>query len=441
MFNVQVKLLNRIIILIFVSSVIEESSWSLVHTIALVSFSLSTMIEAYIYSISYIATGWVSVPRYLTALLTIWPPLWLLIGGVTMGPLSDLIGRRNTLYLTLLMYIVGAIGLTIGGGYLTLLLFLSLLLMATGGEYNTVMVATHEYFPRRVRSRVVFLVLNFTNLGGALASALAFLNLSSVLMQRLAIGLTLVITVPILYVIRGMLPESVMWLEAVGKGDVAAGEVERFLKVNANGSSASMWPITTVNQPPMWLRVLVGGLIGWAYTAGFSLMALTLGPYFLPSLTNQLILVFSIASFASGIPISLLADSVSRRLLLLASSVGVSLTSLAIAITVNHWSSNLNLFWPLYITFSVLVNAYFLTEDTLKSEYWRVSRRGTFTALVRVISLGGSIPVIFTSAYIPINMYLIMDTAIFSVGTAASILWYIAGIETGRGVSVRVWGK
>jgi len=147
LFNVQVKLLNRIIILIFVSSVIEESSWGLVHTIALVSFSLSTMIEAYIYSISYIATGWVSVPRYLTALLTIWPPLWLLIGGVTMGPLSDLIGRRNTLYLTLLMYIVGAIGLTIGGGYLTLLLFLSLLLMATGGEYNTVMVATHEYFP------------------------------------------------------------------------------------------------------------------------------------------------------------------------------------------------------------------------------------------------------------------------------------------------------
>ncbi|MFP3259086.1 MAG: MFS transporter, partial [Caldivirga sp.] len=137
------------------SSVIEESGWGLVHTIALVSFSLSTMIEAYIYSISYIATGWVSVPRYLTALLTIWPPLWLLIGGVTMGPLSDLIGRRNTLYLTLLMYIMGAIGLTIGGGYLTLLLFLSLLLMATGGEYNTVMVATHEYFPRRVRSRVV----------------------------------------------------------------------------------------------------------------------------------------------------------------------------------------------------------------------------------------------------------------------------------------------
>jgi len=105
-----------------------------------------------------------------------------------------------------------------------------------------------------------------------------------------------------------------------------------------------------------------------------------------------------------------------------------------------NWTSNLNLFWPLYITFSILVNAYFLTEDTLKSEYWRVSRRGTFTALVRVISLGGSIPVIFTSAYIPINMYLIMDTAIFSVGTAASILWYIAGIETGRGVSVRVWG-
>jgi hypothetical protein len=97
------------------------------------------------------------------------------------------------------------------------------------------------------------------------------------------------------------------------------------------------------------------------------------------------------------------------------------------------------LFWALFIVFSVLVNTYFLTEDVLKSEYWVTRRRGSLTALVRVISLGGSIPVIFLSTYLPIGTYLIVDTAIFGVGLAASLAWYLIGVETGRGVSVEAW--
>jgi hypothetical protein len=97
------------------------------------------------------------------------------------------------------------------------------------------------------------------------------------------------------------------------------------------------------------------------------------------------------------------------------------------------------LFWALFIVFSVLVNTYFLTEDVLKSEYWVTRRRGSLTALVRVISLGGSIPVIFLSSYLPIGTYLIVDTAIFGVGLAASLAWYLIGVETGRGVSVEAW--
>ena len=77
-----------------------EDKWSGIHTITFIVFSLSTTIEAYIYSISYLATGWVVTPRYLTALLAVLAPLWLLIGGATAGPLPEAVGRRRTLYLT-----------------------------------------------------------------------------------------------------------------------------------------------------------------------------------------------------------------------------------------------------------------------------------------------------------------------------------------------------
>ncbi|ABW01174.1 MFS transporter [Caldivirga maquilingensis] len=401
--------------------------WGEAHTVAFTVFSLSTTIEAYIYSISYLATGWVVTPRYLTALLTVWPPLWLLIGGAVAGPLSDALGRRRVLYLTLLMYVVGAVGLMISQGYVMLLIFLSLLLVATGGEYNTVMTAAHEYFPSRLRGRLVFLILNFTNLGGVLAAALTLLNVNP-MMQRVALGATLIIILPLLYALRRMLPESVLWLEAVGK-------------VNEVNTIDSPHEYTVrIRLPPTWLRVMVGGLIGWAYTAGFSLLALTLGPYFLPSLTNWLILVFSTAALVSGVVIGLLADSVSRRVMLAASSLGSTLITLILAFTTNTWMRNLGVFWGLFTVFSILINAYFLTEDTLKSEYWRVIRRGTYTALVRVISLGGSIPVLFASAYIPMKLYLLVDSIILGVGAAASIVWYIVGVETGKGISVRAWG-
>ncbi|WP_291999595.1 MFS transporter [Caldivirga sp.] len=414
-------------------SLVFEDHWDKTHTIAFIVFSLSTTIEAYVYSISYLATGWVTTPRYLTALLAVWPPLWLMIGGIVTGPLSDALGRRRTLYLTLLMYAVGAAGLIISQGYVMLLTFLSLLLVATGGEYNTVMTAAHEYFPSRHRSKLVFIILNFTNLGGALAAMLTLLNVSPI-MQRFALGATLMVIVPLVYMLRQMLPESALWLEATSKVNNNVNES------NVVSNNPLYKTAARIKLPPTWLRVMVGGLIGWAYTAGFSLLALTLGPYFLPSLTNWLILVFSVVALTSGVIIGLLADSVSRKLMLVASSIGSTLITLILALTIHTWMRNLGLFWGLFTAFSILINAYFLTEDTLKSEYWKVIRRGTYTALVRVISLGGSIPVLFASAYIPMELYLLVNSAILGVGAVTSIVWYIIGVETGKGISVRAWG-
>jgi MFS family permease len=389
--------------------------------VVFVVLSLGAAVEAFVYSIAYIASGWVSVPRYLVALLSIWPPLWLLVGGVVFGPLADFVGRRGAMFVSLVFYAVGALGLILSTGYVLVLTFLALLLLAIGGDYNTILTAMHEYFSGDVRGSLAYLVLNFTNLGGALASALALLSVS-VAMQRLALGMTLVVAIITLYMLRSRIPESPLW---IARRDTTKA------RLGSRGVGIAL--------PPLWVRVVVGGLIGWSYTAGFTLLALTLGPYYLPNLTNWLILVFSLSSFISGLPISLIADRVGRRPTLLLSSLGTVATLTVMDLFINALIHAQLLFWALFIVFSVLVNTYFLTEDVLKSEYWVTRRRGSLTALVRIISLGGSIPVIFLSSYLPIGAYLIVDTAIFGVGLAASLAWYLIGVETGRGVSVEAW--
>ncbi len=405
---------------------IEFEEWGKIHTLIFTVFSISAAIEAYIYSIAYIAANWVSVPKYLVALLSIWPPLWLLIGGALMGPLSDMIGRRRSLYLSLVMYLIGSIGLMLGTNYALLLSSIAILMLAVGGEYNTVMISAHEYFPSRVRGRTVYLVLNFTNLGGALAAALALVNITSITLQKLALGLTILIIVPILFLLRSLIPESPYWLryrETIKDG----------LGLNSVGST------TVVKLPPPAVRVVIGGLIGWSYTAGFTLIVLTFGPYYFPSLTNWLIFAFSMAAFASGIAVSMLADAISRKVLLLLSSLGSLITSILILLLIRSLVNAQYIFWILFALFSALVNTYFLTEDTLKSEYWITRRRGSYTALVRVLSLGGSIPVIFLSSYLPVDSYLALAAAIFGIGFAASLTWYIIGAETGKGISISAW--
>ena len=412
----------------------EESRWTGVHYLLFAAFSIGTTIEAYIYSLSYIATGWVTVPRVLLALLAVWSPLWLLIGGIVAGPLSDHIGRKNTLFITLALYAVGAVGLIFSYTYAALLISIALLLFSSGGEYNTILAATHELFPKKHRGTALFLELNFTNIGGSIAAVLSLLEISSVFYQRVVLGITLLLSVLVMFVIRLKVPESVLWLESKGKIDRAQEELLKYYKAAPVQDDLKK----PQRVPPLWLRLFVGGAVGWAYTAGFSLIVLTLGPYFFPSLTDWLILVFGLVAFASGF-VGLIADRVSRRSMLLFSSIAVIITAFLFIPTLNIWLHNIAVFWALFVAVSVFINIYFLAEDTLKSEIWPSKRRGLYTAIVRVISLGGSVPVLFLTANLPILEYMWVGIAIFFIGFVASLIWFFFGIETSRGMSVRIW--
>lgn len=416
---------------------LENSKWTNIHTWALISFSTGMALEAYIFGMSSIATSWVPIPKILESLLLAWSPLWLIIGIIFTGPLSDKLGRKRMFYLTMSLYAIGAVGIAFAYTYYLILIFLAMLLFAAGGEMNTIMVLNHEIMPSRHRSKTMFFEINFINLGGLLLAAVALSSAySNIAFQRFMIGITAIIIVIILAYARLKIPESIRWLVEKGNHTKAIEEARKYFnkveEVKESQEKTKNDP-DNINIPSIPLRLFVATVIAAANTIGFGLMTYVLGPYFFSNLTAKILLVANLAEFMAGLAIFPFADKISRKLILLISLIGVSISTALIYITIPKWTSDLMLFWALLVILNIFVSINYITEDTLKAEIWPTVKRGTYTAIVRFLSIGAYIPTIFLTAGLSIYEYTLFNLSIWVLGLIAGILWFIKGIETGKG--------
>ncbi len=344
------------------------------------SFAVGLLLENFTFSLAAITTGWVQVPKALTSLLLAWAPLWLIIGIAVAGPVSDRLGRKGTFYLTMSLYALGSIGLIFSSSYLPLLFFLALSLFAAGGEMNTIMAASHEMMPAKHRGRATMLELNFINLGGLI---LAIAALSSayqkVLVQREIVGVTALLALAVLFLLRSRTPESLPFLLRRGRSEQARREAERYygdqaqLRLQA-GQVGERRAGTPAPRSSLALRLFTTMTTSFAGAAGFGLLTYVVGPYYFKNLTAPILLVATGVGFLSGF-FGLIADRVSRKLLLLIGYLGSAVFTLWIWLALPAWAHDLTYFWILLILLNIFVNVGYLTEDTLKGEVWPTERR------------------------------------------------------------------
>ncbi|WP_304458695.1 MFS transporter [Alicyclobacillus sendaiensis] len=427
---------------------VREEHWTRTDSWLFWSFGLGMLLENYIFSLSSVATQWVPMPKSLQSLLLAWSPIWLIIGIAVAGPLADRVGRKNTFYTTMALYGLGAIGLVFSNQYALILLFLAMLLFAAGGEMNTIMAVSHEMMPHKHRGKTMMLELNFINLGGVILGLVALSTAyQHVAFQRAMIALTLLMVLVILFFARRNTPESIRWLERTGQHDRARAEIEKFYgweeyqarqeAARRATEAAQASDATRAKRVGLGLKLFTTLTISFAGSAGFGLMTYVLGPHFFPKLNAAIILVATGTGFVSGF-FGLWADRWSRKWLLFIGYLGSFLMTLVIWATIPTWSKSLALFWLLLIVLNVFVNIGYLTEDTLKGEVWPTKRRGTYTALVRFVSIGLYIATIYITQNFGITAYTMFNALVWAIGLAGAIAWFIGGYETGKGASLDV---
>ncbi len=254
------------------------------------AFAIGFLLENYIFSLAPIANGWVHhIPKAMTSLLLAWAPIWLIIGIMVAGPVADRVGSKNTFYMTMALYGLGGIGIIFfSPTYVLLLLFLAVLLFASGGEMNTIMVASHEIMPRQHRSKTIMLELNFINLGGVILATLAIATHaynSSVTFQKATVGVALLLVLGVLLLARVNTPESLRWLIKSGQRERAQQEAARYygeqegaLRLRlAEGGAGSGSAGPRASMAVRWYATLTTSFAG---AAGFGLMTYVVGPYF-----------------------------------------------------------------------------------------------------------------------------------------------------------------
>jgi MFS family permease len=93
------------------------------------------------------------------------------IGGIGAGFLSDRIGRRRTLVLTILVYSIGSGGSAAATGLATLIVWRSIVGFGLGGEWSAGAVLVAESWPPRHRAKAIALMQSGWALGYMLAAA------------------------------------------------------------------------------------------------------------------------------------------------------------------------------------------------------------------------------------------------------------------------------
>jgi MFS family permease len=93
------------------------------------------------------------------------------IGGIAAGILSDRIGRRRTLILTILVYSIGSGGSATATGLLSLLAWRCVVGIGLGGEWSAGAVLVAESWPAQHRGKAIALMQSGWALGYMLAAA------------------------------------------------------------------------------------------------------------------------------------------------------------------------------------------------------------------------------------------------------------------------------
>ncbi len=360
------------------------------------------------------------LPKTLKVIILLIGPIFVPFGNVTMGFLSDKIGRKKIFIITMIIYSVGILIISLSYVFVTLLIGLLLAEFGVGGEEIPTLSLVSEDSPISQRAKWLTIISDFDNIGSALIAGL-FIITADVFYDRVILLVSAAVLIIIMIISRLLLPESYRWLKVNGKQSEAEKE-ESGLYIDGNGIDA--------NKPPYKLSLPVLMIMGISQYTTFGLMAYIIGPYEFPGVStdNMIIFVALLGASVAGFIAAPLITRGRKKYTLYSYFFGFVSTVLIFLLV--PYLKNVLIFYPLLFVNMMLSEFAWASRTTLEPELAPTRRRGAFIGTVRLAPMiSYTLLVLYTST---LNLYdfVLLNVVLWLIGFIGAVIWNHYGIET-----------
>jgi len=427
-----------------VTEKVDEAKWGINHWKLFISLSLGYLMWGLITSIAPLTYSLAKGNPIYIAL----PALYPLIGTLLLPYLSDkVLGRKKTFYITLILYLVGALIVSGAAYYISSssvaflpLVLVGLLLANIGveGEVPTGLSYAAENFPLKWREKLLILIPNFDNFGITVAASLsliAFSQISSPTFVMEVLGFSAILVSVVLTFVRFSLPESVRWLVTKGKVNEAEKNAELLL---TKGEDA-VTPMTNIRvyKIPLRTRYLFLVILGVSQYLTFGLMAYTIADYYFSNnqyYLSTIIFVASLATVLAGFLASYIVDKIRTRFYVMLSYMGGTVTMLPILALVmiasNITGAYLVMFYILLALNMLFSEFAWGARTILEPLLFPTENRAFLIGLVRTIPIVSYAISVYLTSSIPLADYVLLNLALWGMGAVASLWWFFRGYDT-----------
>lgn len=360
------------------------------------------------------------LPHYLKVLVLLIGPLFVPFGNFFMGLLTDRLGRKKIFLMTMIIYGVGIVVISLSYTFIPLIIGLMLAEFGVGGEEIPSLSLVSEDSPVSQRAMWLTIISDFDNIGSALIAGLFVIIVNS-FMDRIILLSAASALIIIMVLSRISLPESYKWQES--RGQKEKSEItKKSLYIDTAG--------VNIKRPAYRLSLFVLMAMAISQYTTFGLMAYVIGPYEFPGARTDDMIIF-VALVGASVAGFIAAPLISRgRKKYTMYSFGTGFLSTVLIFILIPFLHDTLIFYPLLFLNMMMSEFAWASRTTLEPELTPTRIRGTFIGTVRLAPMIVYPLLVIATSTMPLTDFIALNMGLWLLGFAGAMVWHHYGIET-----------